>query len=418
MRVAIVNAYNRHNAGDAALLGALIGQVRQAFTGADISFAGLESPLEHPDFEGARNVGSLRRWAGEETVGRSRRIGRKALAVGLTTLLPRRVLEWLAGHRTNWVAREPLGEIRAIAGADLVVGLGGGYLNGTDSLAGTLNVLFLLLPVWLATRLQKPTILAPQSYGPFGRPLQERMVRSCLNRVDRIVVREDISLAVLKDVGVRPDLLERGVDSAFALGENKAAAVAAPVTDDEPGHPRVGITARAWLPGPGQESYERSLAAFVDWLHLSRGAFVTLVPQVTSSYRGDDDRLVSRRVASYCTSAPQVIDIQLDHEELRAVYGGLDYVVGTRFHSVIFSLTTGTPALAIEYEHKTSGIMGDLGLDDWVVPILEVTGPLLCARFAALERGRSDYERLIKERLPDYVSRAQGFVGVLRGSVR
>lgn len=408
MNVAIVNGYNRHNAGDAALLSALIGQVHDAFPGADIAYAGLEDPTELTRFEGACNVGSLRRWAGQETVSRPRRMGRKAAAVGLG-LLPPAGLRWLAGRCRKW---EPLGEIRAIAHADLVVGLGGGYLNGSADVAGTLNVLFLLLPLWLATRLHRPTVLAPQSFGPFGRPAQVRLVRFCLNRVDCVVAREDISVGQLRAVGVHSQRVQRGVDSAFALR-----------LEQEPvragtggGHPRVGITARAWLPGPAQESYERSLAAFADWLD-GRGAFVTLVPQVTSDYQGDDDRLVSRRVASYCSSSPEVMDTRLDHRALRAVYADLDYVVGTRFHSVIFSLTAGTPALAIEYEHKTSGIMGDLGLSQWVIPIREVTSARLCDRFAALESAGADYHREIKQRLPHYIDRADGFVDVLRRAV-
>ena len=413
MKVVIVNAYNRHNAGDAALLSALIGQIDAAFAGCDICFAGLENPGEHPEFEGVRNVGSIRRWAGEPSVARHRRVGRKGVAVAVA-LAPRRALRWLSARPVDRGPVEPLSELRAIAQADLVVGLGGGYLNGAASRAGTLNVVFLLLPVFLATRLQRPTVLAPQSYGPFGRWTQVQLVRSCLNRVGRIVVREDTSMAQLRSAGVHDRLLERGVDSAFALAGERHVIAATP---DEAGHPRVGITARAWLPGRGQEAYERSLAAFTDWLHRSRGAVVTLVPQVTSDYGDDDDRRVSRRIASYCSTEPIVIEEQLDHPTLRAVYRSLDYVVGTRFHSVIFSLTGGTPALAIEYEHKASGIMADLGLAEWVLPMATVTTTALCDRFAALEEARSDYERQMKERLPDYEARARGFVDVLRRSV-
>ncbi len=180
---------------------------------------------------------------------------------------------------------------------------------------------------------------------------------------------------------------------------------------------RVGITARAWLPGPAQDSYERALAGFVDWLQNVRGATVTLIPQVTSDYQGDDDRIVARRVASHCTTTPCLVDGRLDHRTLCAVYADLDYLVGTRFHSVIFGLLSGTPALAIEYEHKTSGIMGDLGLSEWVIPIREVSDAALRMRFLDLEAARPDYERQIKQRLPDYVDRANDFVTVLRRAV-
>jgi polysaccharide pyruvyl transferase WcaK-like protein len=413
MKVAIVNAYDRHNAGDAALLSALISQVRLAFPDADISYAGLESRLEHSEFEGVRNLGSIRRWVGDDTVARGRRIRRKALAVGLL-LLPAVALRILARKSSTEGGSEPVDEVRALVRADLVVGLGGGYMNGTPSWAGTLNVLFLLLPLILANRLRRPTVLAPQSYGPFGGRVQVTMVRFCLNRVGHVYVREDSSLDLLRASGVRVSVLSRGIDSAFALDDRPPSHPAAP---DRAARPRVGITARAWLPERKQESYERSLAAFVDWLQQSRGAMVTLVPQVTSKYQGDDDRIVTRRVASYCATAPAVIEDQLDHVALRNLYGDFDFVVGTRFHSVIFSLTSGTPALAIEYEHKTSGIMGDLGLGQWVMPIEAVTADRLCRRFEALEAAGADYHRLLKEELPAYIGRARRFVRALEQSV-
>jgi colanic acid/amylovoran biosynthesis protein len=414
MNVVVVNAYNRHNAGDAALLSALIGQVGQAFPDADITYAGLEDAHKYPQFEGTHNVGSLRRWVGEESISRRRRVGRKALTLTVF-LLPRRALYWLSRRQLVGHRAEPFGELTAIARADLVVGLGGGYLNGAATLAGTMNVFFLLLPLWLATRLQRRTVLAPQSYGPFGRPVQIWLVRLCLNRVDHIVVREDPSLDQLRSCGVHEHRMQRGVDSAFAVEFDPFVPVA---SDDTQRHPKVGITARAWLPERAQEAYESSLGAFVDWLHESRGASVTLIPQVTSDYHDDDDRNISCRIASHCASTPKVITTPMSHVDLRALYGSLDYLVGTRFHSVIFALTAGTPALAIEYEHKTSGIMRDLGLADWVIPIREVTAARLSERFTSLETATTDYERQLKERLPDYVIRAQGFVEILRRAVR
>jgi colanic acid/amylovoran biosynthesis protein len=84
---------------------------------------------------------------------------------------------------------------------------------------------------------------------------------------------------------------------------------------------------------------------------------------------------------------------------------------------VIFSLTSGTPALAIEYEHKTSGIMGDLGLGQWVMPIEAVTADRLCRRFEDLEAADADYQRHLREALPDYIGRARRFVRVLEESV-
>jgi colanic acid/amylovoran biosynthesis protein len=44
-------------------------------------------------------------------------------------------------------------------------------------------------------------------------------------------------------------------------------------------------------------------------------------------------------------------------------------MIGTRLHSVIFSLVGGAPAIAISYNHKVDGIMGMLGLEKYVLDI-------------------------------------------------
>jgi colanic acid/amylovoran biosynthesis protein len=79
--------------------------------------------------------------------------------------------------------------------------------------------------------------------------------------------------------------------------------------------------------------------------------------------------------------------------------------VGTRFHSVIFGLTSFVPALAIQYEHKTLGIMRQLGLEKWVIPIEQVTGQYLISLFDELIKSRDDYIKKLDHILPAYIAK-------------
>ena len=49
--------------------------------------------------------------------------------------------------------------------------------------------------------------------------------------------------------------------------------------------------------------------------------------------------------------------------------GACDLTVGTRLHSAIISMNFGTPAIAINYEHKSAGIMQQLGMPEMAVDI-------------------------------------------------
>jgi colanic acid/amylovoran biosynthesis protein len=172
------------------------------------------------------------------------------------------------------------------------------------------------------------------------------------------------------------------------------------------------MTARSWLPPDAQTAYERALAATIDHLQADGRARVVLIPQVMTNDAADDDRIVQRRIAGFCSSEPLRVESLRDHHELKAIYGELDLLIGTRFHSVIFSLTAGVPCIGIAYEHKTTGIMRELGLEQWVIAIEAVTAENLIVLADRLVASADDYRLLLAERMPPYVARADAVVGL------
>lgn len=406
MKLLVVNAYVRENGGDAALLSVLLTQLRQAYPQAELLIAGMEGPADRPHFEGVSNIGSVRHYTSIESLSLPHRMLRKVLSIIVGQL-------WFVGPQKLWfelqsfLPKEVRAEVAAIRNADAIIALGGGYLNGKNNIGGDLNVYYLLLPARLAERLGKPVIFAPQSYGPFGNARQARWARHTLNKTDFIMVREQTSMDLLTRLGVRAELLHKTVDSGFAFTVPDQPTVLA-----ELGIPAsttiVGITARQWLPAARQMAYEKALAATIDYIQTTHNMRVVLIPQVTSAFQADDDRIVEKRIASYCNKAkpPIVVDVMIGHKTLKALYGQLDYLIGTRFHSVIFGLTSRVPAVAIEYEHKTGGIMHDLQLDQWVRKISDVTADDLQQLFDALVAHRHDYLRHLDAHLPAYITKA------------
>lgn len=81
---------------------------------------------------------------------------------------------------------------------------------------------------------------------------------------------------------------------------------------------------------------------------------------------------------------------------MKAVYSNFYFFVGTRFHSIIFSLTSLVPSIAIGYGgNKAKGIMGDFSLDDYVVQIQDVEPDLLVNMF---DKAMTNYD-VIKTKL-------------------
>ena len=60
-----------------------------------------------------------------------------------------------------------------------------------------------------------------------------------------------------------------------------------------------------------------------------------------------------------------VVMDELNDLEMGKLLSACDLTVGTRLHSAIISMNFGTPAIAINYEHKSAGIMQQLGCRKW-----------------------------------------------------
>jgi polysaccharide pyruvyl transferase WcaK-like protein len=418
VKIVIVNAFERGNRGDAALLSVAIQQLQEAFPGARLQITGFEEPGSRPEFDGVPNLGSVRRHVGDEHVGRSTRIARKLLALGLgaTAAAP-------GGARlVRAVARLLPGEMRAevgaLADADLVVSLGGGYLNGKADLASDQSIAFLLLPLWLAQRFGVPTALAPQSFGPFPTPRQRAMIRRVVGDADCVVAREAISVARLEEAGVPTERVLRGVDCAFAFRSHSTrdwrAELGIPADDR-----LVLVTARQFLDPEAQTAYEAAMTAVCAHMLRRPGTRVVIVPQVTCAFQADDDRIVNRRIAAPLDDPRLIVldDDRVDHHDILALYGAADFILGTRFHSVIFGLTAGVPCAAIEYDHKTRGIMEDLGLARWVVRMSEARADSLVELVDRLFLEGEQYRRYLADVRAADAARTAEFVEQLRALV-
>ena len=98
---------------------------------------------------------------------------------------------------------------------------------------------------------------------------------------------------------------------------------------------------------------------------------------------------------------------------LKAAYGHVDMLLGTRLHSNIFALSEGVPIVAIGYQYKTRGVLRMLGLERWMLDIEQVSEetlvPLLCEAWAEREHTRAHIQAV----LPNVRDRAARAVALL-----
>lgn len=291
---------------------------------------------------------------------------------------------------------------------DILIVKGGGFLHTYKRVTDIYYLYYSLFDIMLAHRLGKKVIIMPNSFGPFLGKIERRIVKQVLKKCETIYAREDISREYLqellnKEVKLSPDL-GFYIKPNFKKNYYELSSMAK-------GKKKVAITMRPYrFPeySDGEERYKN----YINEMYLTckelirKGYFPIFVAHTLGPSAHEDDRIALNGVIKKLrTDGISESDyLYYDKPEMNCFditdfYAQVDYIIGTRFHSVIFAMTSLTPSIAISYSgHKTTGIMEDIGLKKYVINIGEVESKELLSKFSMLVKETDN----IKSKLTNY----------------
>lgn len=310
--------------------------------------------------------------------------------------------------RIEWFTKISLGKFRKslelFKKSDVIVVKGGSHIHGGQGLGSCLYLFKELYPAILAIVLKKPYLLLGHSIWDIDKTPSKCLFRFIAKRATLITVREENSFENLKKIGVTENAKVMPDLSFFIrIGEQKSSS---------PGRARarrklrVGITVRCWGTPQYRYRYLSCMTEFIEFLVHEYKATVLIIPHTRGPTTFEEDLLESRRlhhlVQRQGLAEVFLVDEDLSMNSLLDLYSSLDILVGTRFHSVIFALLLGVPAIAISYESpKAYGIMKMLDLERFCIDISNIKLKDLVQRFADLERSspliRSQIESFLSE---------------------
>jgi len=415
MRVLISNVYSYKNKGDAAIVISLLREVRRAFPDAEILVQTADA--KHDEGKYGTPITSSLLWTllsavRERPLAERMRVAASGL-IGLHTYLG---LYRQFGRAPLWLVPRRLHQfVRDNQQADLVIACGGGYLRTASSgLRDKLLLHVTCLNFLAAKYLGKPVFLYSQSIGPVHGEWQRDKLRRTLDQVDLIEPREDVSVRFLQELQTSAKTVPTA-DPALLLGDTGQ--FPEQHVRLRPDRLHVGLTVRKWFKTERElDAYIRAVAQTIDYLIAQHNAEVFYVPQVIAENFGDDDRLIARRVHDAVQNKEcfTVVDADLHPFEVIGLCGRMDIFIGTRMHSNIFALINHVPVVAIEYEHKTKGIMRGLGLEPLTVDIQGVTFDTLRQKVDMVLADRDHYRSLIRQHLPDQITESRRAINVIK----
>ena len=216
---------------------------------------------------------------------------------------------------------------------------------------------------------KKKLFLIGHSVGPFNSKRYAKLASTVFSRVEVLALREELSHGLMKKSNVADIKVTKGADTAWIV-PNTPITLFPHLAKLLENKPVIAITLRELAPfdrqlGVTQAQYEERFADLINALIQEgyRVAICSTGTGIDSYWR--DDRMIALKVQAL-TQNPEchVIMDELNDVQIGSFLSHCILTIGTRLHSAIISMNFGTPAIAINYEHKSKGIMAQLEMPE------------------------------------------------------
>ncbi|MGQ9531470.1 MAG: polysaccharide pyruvyl transferase CsaB [Desulfotomaculales bacterium] len=252
------------------------------------------------------------------------------------------------------VGRNSLPQIcGALRGADLLISGGGGLLQDVTS---RWSIFYYLGIILLAKMFGCRVYLYGQGIGPLRTSLGRGALRMVANRADLISVRDVESRDELVRLKVWRPAIHVTADPALGLdtrGTDRERGRRLLRAAGATGSDLVGISVRSWK---GLRRIQTVVARLGDYL-AAEGWQVVLVPMQYS-----EDLPVCREVAALMQHPPVVLEERYPFWDLLSMTANFGLAVGMRLHFLIFAALAHVPLVGIAYDPKITRFIQQLDL--------------------------------------------------------
>ena len=274
------------------------------------------------------------------------------------------------------------------------------YINGGGSLMQDVtsrrSLWFYLFTIWCAKRRGNKVLMYGCGIGPIQYPSNRRLAARVLqSSVDAITLRDTHSRTELEDMGItRPQVLQSADPTVILPAAGPE--VVDGVMESQGLNPQgryVCFTLRPW---PGYEQKAPVFGALADYAWEKHGltpVFLPIEPRLDTS--------AARLAAAHVKKAPyHILEETGSSAHTIGLFSRMQVVVSMRLHALVFAAGQGVPLVGVVYDQKISSFLSYIGQDlycDLGAATLETLAAYLdaaCARVGDRQFLSQSVERL------------------------
>jgi polysaccharide pyruvyl transferase WcaK-like protein len=386
-RISFYGNFGAGNLGNEATLQAVIEQfLRRWPDGRLLCFCTNPQDVRTRHHIAALSMQAVNQTAGETSGKRARRDGLTRFFRVAFRRIPLELVHWTKC-------------LQALSRADMLVVAGTGIV--CDHTTGPLGYpydIFKLSTLAALCRI-KLTFLSV-GVGPLRHPLSRWLVKRSLALAHHRSYRDEASKQYLEEIGFSTERDFVYPDAVFGLSTG------APVSSAAGGKRRIvglGIKDYGTTEPKAFREYLDSMATFVSWLQGKDYSVRLLIGDIRYDTSVIEEFLGVLKSRNIPTDPPRLIaEPALTVEELLHQVSDTEAVISPRYHNLVLALTQHKPVIALSDHAKLDSVVTDFGLEQYLLPLRNLSSDILIDRFKQLE---TDVERLkphLKAQLEKY----------------
>jgi len=236
------------------------------------------------------------------------------------------------------------------------------YINGGGSLmqdaTSRRSLWFYLFTISAAKILGNKVMMYGCGIGPIRYPSNRRLAASVLQkRVDVITLRDTHSKAELEDMGVTAPEIILSADPTVILPSTESATIDGLLENAglDPAGRYIGFTLRPW---PGFEAKAPLFGQAADYVYERYGLTPVFLP---IERRLDVD--AAKLAAAHMKAPHCILDATGSSAHTIGLFARMQVVVSMRLHALVFSAGQGVPLVGVVYDPKISSFLSYIGQD-------------------------------------------------------
>jgi len=255
----------------------------------------------------------------------------------------------LREHGVKSIHRKDIWKIfSCMESASLFISGGGGLIQDVTSFQ---SLAYYLGMIFIAKLMGKKAMIFAQGIGPVNTRAGKLLTRLVANSLNLITVRDQNSRRILRQLGVNKPPIIITADPVLALEPAPTDRILEIMSKE--GIPsnglKIAISARPW---PTAVDFPMTLAKVADIFVEREKAFPVLFP-----FQRAQDTQVCREIAHLMKHPAKIIENEYNASEMLGLIGKMDMLIGMRLHSVIFSALMNVSMIGVAYDPKVKSFL-------------------------------------------------------------